>query len=342
MSVFKISEAILELSPEERVVAAGLALLKHHRKMPTQDKVVEALLPRSDEGTGTGKGTVNKYWPSLQNEIARELTLAEWLPADLPDFVIDHLKKLMDWARQDAEAQLEGHKATLNERQRKLDEEEESRKATEATLRDRVRELEAAARNQNSEISRQRDKQAALEQSLAETQRTTAVQNEQLAHAEEREETLIGKFAELKDQIAGLQKEHDERAEELKIRNKDIVFLENQLQSLQHHHDEQLRLVSTLRNQITELGDQTATYEESLEESQIALETAQKTIQANETKLARFEGQLVVLDSLKSSVGTLKDALHKEQERNVALELEKERLGKEIKMLIDRESKVDK
>src|SRR5690554_982262 len=187
MAKFELPEAILELPPEERVVKAGMALLKHHRRMPTQDKVVEALVPRSDRGTGTGKGTVNKYWPSLQNEIARELSLAEWLPADLPDFVIDHLKQLMDWARQDADAQLEARTAALNERARKLDEEEESRKANEATLSGKVRELEALVKDRDGVIERQRDKLVTVEQSLAETQRTEAVQREQLAHAQERE-----------------------------------------------------------------------------------------------------------------------------------------------------------
>lgn len=61
----------------------------------------------------------------------------------------------------------------------------------------------------------------------------------------------------------------------------------------------------------------------------------------NETQLARLEGQLVALDSLKSSVDTLKDALHKEQERNKALEHEKARQDKELKAILDRESKVD-
>lgn len=341
MSTFELPEAILELPPEERVVKAGMALLKHHRKMPTQDKVVEALLPRSDKGTGTGKGTVNKYWPSLQNEIARELSLAEWLPADLPDFVIDHLKQLMDWARQDADAQLEARTAALNERARKLDEEAESRKAVEATLRDKVGELEATIRDRDGEIGRQRDKLAAIEQSLVETQRTAAVQKEQLAHAQEREATLTSKVVELKDQNDGFQKALDERTVELTQRSKDVVLLENQLQSLKYHHDEQLRLVSTLRDQIADLQKQAASYVQSLRDRNVALEAAQKTIQVNETQLARLEGQIVALDSLKSSVETLKDALHKEQERNMALEHEKERLGNELKVLLDRESKVD-
>lgn len=341
MSTFELPEAILELPPEERVVKAGMALLKHHRKMPTQDKVVEALLPRSDKGTGTGKGTVNKYWPSLQNEIARELSLAEWLPADLPDFVIDHLKQLMDWARQDADAQLEARTAALNERARKLDEEAESRKAVEATLRGKVGELEATVRDRDGEIGRQRDKLASVEQSLAETQRTAAVQKEQLAHAQEREAALTSKVAELKDQNEGFQQALDQRTVELKQRSKDVVLLENQLQSLQYHHDEQLRLASTLKGQIADLQKQAASYEQSLRDRNVALEAAQKTIQVNETQLARLEGQIVALDSLKSSVETLKDALHKEQERNMALEHEKERLGKELKVLLDRESKVD-
>lgn len=342
MTAFKIPDAILELPPEERVVKAGMALLKHHRKMPTQDKVVEALLPRNDEGTGTGKGTVNKYWPALQNEIARELSLAEWLPADLPDFVIDHLKQLMDWARQDAEAQLEARIASLNERERKLDEGAASRKATEDSLRSKVTELESSVRDRDDEIRRLRDKHVALEQSLVETQRTAAVQREQLAHADERVETLTVKDAELKDRLVGLQKTLDERTEELKLRNKDIVLLENQLQSFQNHHDEQLRLVSTLRSQIANLVDQAASFQESLKDNQIALETAQKTIQVNEIQLARLDGQLAFLETLKSSVGALKDALQKEQERNMALEQEKERLVDEVKILLDRESKADK
>lgn len=341
MSKFELPEAILELPPEERVVKAGMALLKHHRRMPTQDKVVEALVPRSDRGTGTGKGTVNKYWPSLQNEIARELSLAEWLPADLPNFVIDHLKQLMDWARQDADAQLEARTAALNERARKLDEEEESRKGNEAILSGKVRELEALVKDRDGVIERQRDKLVTVEQSLAETQRTEAVQREQLAHAQEREANLKSKLAESKDQNVALQHALEEKTVELKQRSQDVLLLENQLQSLQHHHDEQLRLVSTLRDQLVNLERQATSYEQSLTVRDAALEAAQKTIQVNETQLARLEGQLVALDSLKSSVDTLKDALHKEQERNKALENEKARQGKELKALLDRESKVD-
>lgn len=341
MAIFELPEAILELPPEDRVVKAGMELLKHHRRMPTQDKVVEALAPRSDRGTGTGKGTVNKYWPSLQNEIARELSLAEWLPADLPDFVIDHLKQLMDWARQDADAQLEARTASLNERARKLDEEEESRKANEATLSGKVRELEALVKDRDGVIERQRDKLVTVEQSLTETQRTEAVQREQLAHAQEREANLKSKLAESKDQNVGLQHALEEKTVELKQRSQDVVLLENQLQSLKNRHDEQLRLVSTLRDQIVNLERQATSYEQSLTESDAALEAAQQTIQVNETQLARLEGQLVALDSLKSSVDTLKDALHKEQERTIALEHEKARQGKELKALQDRESKVD-
>lgn len=101
-------------------------------------------------------------------------------------------------------------------------------------------------------------------------------------------------------------------------------------------------MVSTLRDQIVNLERQAASYEQSLTERDAALADAKQTIQVNETQLARLEGQLVALDSLKSSVETLKGALHKEQERNIALEQEKARQGKELKALLDRESKVYK
>lgn len=332
MSTFKLPEAILELPPEERVVKAGMALLKHHRKMPTQDKVVDALSPRSDEGTGTGKGTVNKYWSSLQNEIARELTLAEWLPAELPEFVIDHLKQLMDWARQDAEAQLEEHKSALSERERKLDEESESRKATEATLRNRIDELEASLKERDETISQQRDKQSSLEQALVEVQRTTAVQEEQLSHAVEREGALTSKVQELKDQVQRSSESLHEKNLELQARQKDIGLLESQLQSLQHHHDEQLRLVTTLKNQVVDMKDQLTTVNQVATDTKCALDDALKTIQDNKTQIARQEGQLALLDTLKSSVGTLKEALQKEQERNQVLVREKDSLGKQLEL----------
>jgi chromosome segregation ATPase len=216
----------------------------------------------------------------------------------------------------------------LNERARKLDEEEESRKANEATLSGKVRELEALVKDRDGVIERQRDKLVTVEQSLTETQRTEAVQREQLAHAQEREANLKSKLEESKDQNVGIQHALEERTVELKQRSQDVVLLENQLQSLQHRHDEQLRLVSTLRDQIANLERQAASYEKSLTERDAALEAAQQTIQVNETQLARLEGQLVALDSLKSSVDTLKDALHKEQERNIALEHEKARHGR--------------
>jgi chromosome segregation ATPase len=341
MIEYKLPDSILELPPEDRVAEAGMALLKHYRKVPTQDQVVQALLPSTEKGTGTGKGTVNKYWSAFQNKLVDELSLAEWLPAELPDFVIDHLKQLMDWARQDANMQFEARTAVLDERERKLDEEVASRNATETALRGKVAELEAIVLKRDGEIGQQRDKLMAVEQSLAETQRTAAVQKEQLANAQERESNLTNKVAELKDQTLGLQQALDDRTVELKQRSKDVVLLENQLKSIQHHHDEQLRLVSTLRDQIINLERQTASNEQSLKEKNVALEDAKKTIQVNETQLARLEGQLVALDSLKSSVDTLKDALHKEQERNKALENEKARQGKELKALLDRESKVD-
>lgn len=332
MTAFKLPDDILELPPEERVTAAGLALLKHHRKMPTQDQVVQAL-SRSDGEKGTGKGTVNKYWPSLQNEIARELSLAEWLPAELPEFVIDHLKQLMDWARQDAETQLSERQAVLSERERKLDEEADARKATEAALRNRIDELEASLKDRDEAISRQRDAQATLEQTLADVQRTAAVQEEQLSHAAKREADLSGKVQELKDQVQQSSESLSEKVLELQARQKDIGLLENQLQSLQHHHDEQLRLVSTLKQQVTDLKEQLSEAEQIAKGTKYALEDAQKTIQINATQLARQEGQLAVLDTLKSSVETLKEALGKEQERNLTLEREKESLGKQLKQL---------
>ncbi|MCG8613964.1 MAG: DNA-binding protein [Pseudomonadales bacterium] len=332
-TTFKMPKDILDMPAQERVEKGGVALLKHLRRMPTQDELVQALTRDTEDGTSTGKGTVNKYWPSLQNEIAQELTLAEWLPAELPEFVIDHLKQLMDWARQDADAQLEEHKSTLNERERQLNEESESRKATEATLRDHVTELESSLKARDEAISQQHETQTSLKQALAEVQRTAAVQEEQLSHAAEREEVLSGKVEELKYQVRQSSESLKEIHLELQSRQKEIGLLDNQLQSLQLHHNEQLRLVSTLKHQITDLKEQLTKSEQTAKETKHALEDAQKAIQINETQLARQEGQLAVMDTLKSSVETLKDALGKEQERNLALEREKARLNKQLKQL---------
>jgi chromosome segregation ATPase len=335
MTAFKLSDDILKLLPEERVIAAGLALLKHHRKMPTQDQVVQAL-SRPDGEKGTGKGTVNKYWPSLQNEIARELSLAEWLPAELPGFVIDHLKQLMDWARQDAETQLSERQAVLSEHERKLDEEAETRKATETGLRNRINELELSLKGCDETISKLREKQASLEQALADVQRTAAVQEEQLNHAKDREEDLSSKVQELKKQVRMSSEALKEKDLELQARQEDNSLLESQLKSLQYHHNEQLRLVSTLKYQVKDLEEQVASSEQVVNDTKNAFEAAKKTIQMNETQLARQEGQLAVLDTLKSSVETLKEAFGKEQERNLALEYEKGSLVKQLKQLESR------
>lgn len=333
MTPFKMPDEILALPPENRVVAGGLALLNHLRRMPTQDQLVQALSRDNDEGTSTGKGTVNKYWPSLQNEIARELSLAKWLPAELPDFVIDNLKQLIDWARKDADSQLAEYTSALKERERVLDAEFETRKATEATLRNRIRVLESALNERSDTISKQSERLASLDLAMADLKGTIAVQEEQLSNAAKREADLTENHKELKDRLRLSNETLSGANLELQARQKDIGLLESQLQSLQLRHDEQMRIISTQKDQLSDLNEKILTADQSATNARSTLLKAQETIQANETQLARQEGQLAVLDTLRSSVETLKDALTKEQERNRALEREKESLGKQLRLL---------
>lgn len=333
MTSFKMPDEILALPPENRVVAAGLVLLKHLRRMPTQDQLVQALSRDGDEGTSTGKGTVNKYWPSLQNEIARELSLAKWLPAELPEFVIDHLKQLIDWARKDADAQLAEYTSALKERERVLDAETETRKATEATLRNRIRELEATLNERDTTIGKQSEKLVSLDLALADLKGAVAVQEEQLINAAKREADLTENYKELKDRLRLTNETLSGANLELHARQKDISLLENQLQSLQHRHDEQMRFISNQKDQLSDLEERVSTANLIAANSRNALLKAQETLQSNETQLARQEGQLAVLDALKSSVETLKDALAKEQERNEALKRDKESLSKQVRQL---------
>lgn len=333
MTSFKMPDEILALPPENRVVAGGLALLKHLRRMPTQDQLVQALSRNNDEGTGTGKGTVNKYWPSLQNEIARELSLAKWLPAELPEFVIEHLKQLIDWARKDADAQLIEYTSALKERERVLDADAETRKATESSLRARVRELESALKERDDTIGKQSEKLASLDLALAGLKGTIAVQEEQLSNAVVRVTDLTENQKELKDRLRFSNETLNAANLELQERQKDIGLLENQLHALQQRHDEQVRLNSNQRDQLADYQEKLTTTNLTATNTKQELLKAQETIQSHETQLARLEGQLAVLGTLKASVDTLKDALTKEQERNKVLEQEKEGLSKQLKQL---------
>lgn len=341
MTTFVMPIDILELPPKERVIAAGIALLKHDRKMPTQDQLVQALI-RSEGEKGTGKGTVNKYWSSLQNEIARELSLAEWLPAELPEFVIDHLKQLIDWARKDADAQLVERQSALNERKRKLDEEVEARKATEAMLRNRIEELEVLLKRSDEAVDKLRDKQTSLEQSLGDAQRMVAVQEEKLSYSEKLESKLSSKVTELKSQVRITQELMDEKELELQAYKTDILQLENQLQSLQHQYDEQLRLGSSLKDQVTGLKEQIVSSDQAVKDIKSELEDSRKSLQLSETRMARQEGKLAILDTLQSSVGTLKAALIKEQERCQSLERVNKFMAKQLKKNSLKTKKKDK
>lgn len=253
MTAYNLPDTLFTLPPEERVTAAGLALLKHYRKMPTQDQVVQALA-RPEGEKGTAKGTVNKYWPSLQNEIARELSLAEWLPAELPEFVIDHLKQLMDWARKDAEAQLAERQASLSERERQLDEAAEERAQTEATLRTRITELEAQLDTRDEDLKQHSETLVSLEQALARAERTAAVQDAQLKHAEQRDASFLDQITALKEQLQSAKASLDEKDQAMKTRDKEMALLANRHQSLQHRHEEQLRKESSLESQVGVLG----------------------------------------------------------------------------------------
>lgn len=85
------------LSPKERVIAAGKALLRRGESA-TQDKI------RAEIG-GSSDGTINKYLPSLHQEVAKALDLAPLvtnLPPAVRDTFADALTTLFEQATEAA------------------------------------------------------------------------------------------------------------------------------------------------------------------------------------------------------------------------------------------------
>jgi len=78
----------------------------------------------------------------------------------LPGFVIEHIKQLMGWARQDAQPQLEERQSALNERERQLDDRVEKEK-TVKNLEGQASRLEKRLVDQEVEESTLREKLAA-------------------------------------------------------------------------------------------------------------------------------------------------------------------------------------
>lgn len=190
--------------PEDRVVKAGIALFKLNKKMPTQDQVVVAL--SQSKGKGTPKVTVNKYWPSLQAQIAHDLSLKDWLPAELPDFISDQLKAIFNWAISDTEKKLEKRTSELNERERLIVQQAEEQEWVKKELRSQVRDLKNQLLISNDNLSQKNTELISTQKELFSLQKDYSIQTNLLALTTESLSSAENKNKSLDESILVLQK----------------------------------------------------------------------------------------------------------------------------------------
>lgn len=88
--------------PEERVVSAGLFLVRTLKKFPSQDQVFKSLdgLPNRPQ---TARATITKYWKRLHLAVAESIAQDSWLSDSVPPAVQDSIATMMNWARENAE-----------------------------------------------------------------------------------------------------------------------------------------------------------------------------------------------------------------------------------------------
>lgn len=306
-----------ELSPEDRVIKAGMLLIKHNRRFPTQDEVVGALTIPGQKGTA--KATVNKYWRSFQNTLARELQLAEWLPNEIPGFVAEHLKALVDWARADADRQLKDKQRALDAQAQKLATERQQFVHAEDALRSRCDHLEKLLDERETEVRALKPKVEALALELSDARQQTAVQQEQLHNAAQRlvEQGRLWEESKrmVSDQntvIANL------RSTEASVRE-DKQLLEQRVQRLEGELADAETRVNDYMGQLTLLDQRLLTSETQRVTADERYASALQQLREHETRIANLSGLQSVIDALQGSVDTLTHALQNEQTRNDTL-----------------------
>jgi hypothetical protein len=128
-----------QLSPVERVVQAGLLLLDTYGRLPTLDEIVASLKPAGAE-PGTGKATVNKYWPAFSEAVGASRKKERWLktvPAPAEALVLG----LLDWAQDHATAAISQERAEIEARATEIAQAHAAWLAEKALFQARISEL---------------------------------------------------------------------------------------------------------------------------------------------------------------------------------------------------------
>lgn len=312
------------LPPKDRVIQAGLLLLRSWGRLPTQDEVVAAL--RVPDGKSTAKATVNKYWPAYQAALARELRLGDWLPPEIPEFVNDHLRALLDWARQEAERRLQDQQRVLEARRQRFENEEDA-------LKQAIYELNSTVKTLDTDRSRLSDQVETLSKDRDHWQRRCSEAEHQRALSEVRgghlEDSLASERAaqmELKQQMGQLKQSFEAVRNERDQYGKDLAQLTAQHQTLQAEHREVLAKLARNSTEVEALTETRASLIAANTDLKRQLGDARDATHQADRSRERLEAQA-------SRAPELEAQLQAVRERNTALERENALLQGQFRLM---------